>query len=160
MMHFVLMVALSQLNPTPGVPGTPTGKKPAVPKASELVKLYFLAGDLPTAIDWAKKGMKKEPKICSAQIKQLAEYHYLAGKIDELVPEEAVKMIALNKQIAPGGVSKLTEKVLEKFATRPLKLAQLRLAAGDKKFAKETAEQVLQVDPQNADAKTMLEAAK
>ena len=153
----VLQIPPSMLPPPPTSPGTgaPNGKK-LTPKASELVKLYFLAGDLATAIDWAQKGMKKEPKLCSAQIKQLAQYQYLAGKIDELTPSEAAELVVLSKKIAPGGISKLTAKALEKFAVRPLKLAQLRFDAGDKKFAQETAQQVLQIDPDNVDAKKLL----
>ncbi len=125
------------------------------PTAYDTALLYFLAGDLPKAQDWAKRGLEREKARCLPLHQHLAEYAYLFGA-DELTRDQARELVALDRKISPTVPSKLTEKVLGAHVTQPLQLAQARATAGDARGAKALAERALFVDPQSAEAKALL----
>lgn len=135
------------------VPPVPRGdvKKPG-PPASETAKLYFLAGDIAKAQEWARSGMKKEPKVCKPMLQALAEYAFLANHVDELTPEQARQFIELDRKISPQAQAKLTLKVIDRYVEKPLSIAEARASGGDAKSAVAIAETVLSIDPANARA--------
>jgi hypothetical protein len=121
------------------------------PLASETAKLFFLAGDIATAQEWAQRGLKREPKVCGPLNKNLAEYAFLVSQIDQPTPEQVRSFFELDRKISPTVRGKLTEKVYERFVTKPLQLARTQ-ADGGAAQALQLLEQVLFVDPKNAEA--------
>lgn len=136
-----LALALSQ---------APADKAPVGPGALETAKLFFLAGDISKAEDVARSGLKKDKKRCTAMLKLLAEYGYLANHMDEFTPEQAKTFLELDAKIAPGGIGKLTQKTIERFIEKPLEVAKLRAQAGDPVGAAAIAREGLKVDPKHA----------
>lgn len=132
----------------------PVARPIPVPSAAETARLYFLAGDLAKAQEWAQRGLKRERKKCAALNQALAEYSFLAHHLDELSLDQARQFLAWDKKISPQARGKLTEQVLERYVRKPLSLAQMR-AAGDTQGALALVSQVLAVDPQNAEAKEL-----
>lgn len=127
----------------------PAAEKP--PSMIETAKLFFLAGDIPKAQDWARACLKREPKVCASINKWLAEYAFLASRIDEFTPEQAREFIELDKKIAPLAQGKMTKEVVERYVTKPFETAKAR-ANGDEKGALGLLEKVLVVDPKHAEA--------
>lgn len=136
-----LALALSQV---------PAPQPPAGPGAYETAKLFFLAGDISKAEDVARSGLKKDKKRCTAMLKLLAEYGYLANHMDEFTPEQAKAFLELDAKIAPGGIGKLTQKTIDRFLEKPLEVAKLRAQAGDPAGAAAIAREALKVDPKHA----------
>ncbi|MBX7099155.1 MAG: hypothetical protein K1X89_15700 [Myxococcaceae bacterium] len=126
------------------------------PKPSEMAHLYFLAGDLPHAVESAKKCNELEGGKCKAMFKALAEYQFLASRAERLTPAEAKQFIAYDREISKTVPAKLTERVIARYVTEPLDLANRAAAAGDREQALGLAKAVLDVDPTNADARAML----
>lgn len=132
--------------------GTPAKSKPAdAPLPSETVKLFFLAGDLARAQEFARACRRSEPKRCDTLNKRIAEYAFLARDIDALTAEQARELIALDAKITPLARGKITEKVIERYITVPLDRARSR-AQGDEKGALLILEKVLIADPKNEGA--------
>lgn len=126
------------------------------PPPSETAKLFFLTGDLAKAQEIARGGLKKDGKRCRPLLKLLAEYAFLAARMDDFTPEQAKEFLALDAKIAPGGVGKLTQKTIERFIDKPLAIAKLRAQAGDRAGAQAIARDALAVDPKHADALAFL----
>lgn len=124
------------------------------PKASETAKLYFLAGDLAKAQDWARRGLTTEKRTCERLHKALVEYSFLANRSDAFSLLEAKQFIELDRHISPGTPGKLTQAVLERFVDKPLSLAAAR-AEGDVSGALRLVDQVLTVEPHNSVAKAL-----
>ncbi len=136
------------------VQAPPKGVKPPPgpgPSAYDSAKLFFLAGDLAAAQEWARRGIKREPKTCGPLNKQLAEYNFLANHIDEFTPEQARDFLELDRKISPTVRGKITQKAFAHFVTKPLELAHSQ-AKGDVPRALQLIDQVLFVDPKNAEA--------
>ncbi|MDX2013421.1 MAG: hypothetical protein SFW67_24735 [Myxococcaceae bacterium] len=148
----VLAVLLAQVPPLPkGLPGMDE-KRPNM-KASDAATLYFLAGDLATARDWCQRGLKKEAKRCGPFLKQLAEYAFLMGKYEPLTREEARQVLEFDRKLSPGTMGNLTKPVHERYVAGPLARARLWAQQGVAAEAVRFVDEVLEVDPSNADAK-------
>lgn len=145
MLALALAVLLSQ-SPAPSKP--PRGG----PSAYDSAKLFFLAGDIPTAQEWARRGLKREPKTCGPLHKQLAEYAFLLSALDQPTPDQVRSFLALDRQISPTVRGKLTERVYERFVARPLQLARAQADGGGGEAALKLVDEVLFVDPSNPDA--------
>lgn len=148
----LLALAVSFLvTQAPPPAGPPKGKLGPGPTAYDTAKLFFLAGDLSAAQEWARRGLKREPKTCGPLNKQIAEYNFLANRIDEFTPEEAKAFLAIDRKISPTVRGQVTEKAFERYVAKPLALARAQ-ATGDIPRALQLVEQVLFVDPKNPDA--------
>ena len=146
----LLALALSMI-----VVQAPPAKAPrppgAGPTAYDSAKLFFLAGDLSTAQEWARRGLKREPKTCGPLNRQLAEYNFLANHIDDFTPDQARDFLELDRKISPTVRGRITEKAFHHFVTKPLELAQAQ-AKGDVPRAIQLLDEVLYVDPKNPEA--------
>lgn len=143
MLTTILTLALSQ---APMVP------KALAPTAFETARLYFLAGDLGSSREWCERGLKKERKTCEPFLKSLAEYKFLMGKYEELSLDEAASAIALDKKLSPSSPGKLTKPVLERFVRGPMMRARDWANQGAAVEAVRFVDDVLKVDPKNAEA--------
>ena len=125
------------------------------PAPADTARLFFLAGDLAKAADWANRGVKDDPKRCRPLVRALAEYAFLANHTDEFTPSQARDFIEWDKAISPGTPGKITQPVIDRFVNAPLKKAEA-LKESDKAQAKEITAHVLEVDPGNAEARSLL----
>ncbi len=141
MMWLALVLTLAS-NPAAGA-----SKK--LPPAGETAKLYFLAGDLAKAVEWATRGLKTDAKVCKPMLKALAEYGFLAHHTDEFTPAQARDFIKYDRAISPAAPGKLTQPIIERFVSGPLARA---LQTSDKAEAKDLVERVLFVDAKNPEA--------
>jgi hypothetical protein len=149
---FALTVLVSQAAPPKAPPGPG-------PTAAETAKLYFLAGDLPKAQEWVRRGLTREPKTCGPLNKLLAEYAFLAGSLDELTPEQAHEFLELDRKISPTVRGKLSERVYQKYVAHPLELAKSR-AQGDEAGALRIVDAVLVIEPGNVEALALQKSLK
>jgi hypothetical protein len=124
------------------------------PSAYDTALLYFLAGDLPSAQGWARRGLEREKAKCEPLHRLLVEYAYLFGAT-ELTPEQAAELVAIDRKISRDVRAKTTEKVLARFVTGPLEVAKARLAAGDERGARSLVEGALKVDPLSEEARAL-----
>ena len=151
----LLALALSSLvlqgGPPPPKQAKPPAKLDTGPTAYDTAKLFFLAGDLATAQEWVRRGLKREPKTCGPLNKQLAEYNFLASHIEEFTPDQARDFLELDRKISPSVRGRVTEKAFAHFVTKPLELAN-DMASGDVPRAMQLLDQVLFVDPKNVEA--------
>lgn len=145
-MLIALALSVSLLQVTPKAPPPGSG-----PTAYDTAKLFFLAGDLATAQEWARRGLKREPKTCGPLNALLAEYNSMANHIDEFTPQEAKTFLDLDRKISPTVRGKITEKAFTRYVVKPLELARSN-APGDLQRALQLIDQVLFVDPKNEDA--------
>jgi len=136
-------------------PVPPGGDGKGLAPASATARLYFIAGDIPTAIDWANRGLKKEPKVCKAMAKDLAEYGYLVGKYDELTLDEARQVLALDRRISAKEPGRLSKPVLARFVRGPMMRARDWARQGAAVQAVAFVDDVLKVDPSNAEARAL-----
>jgi hypothetical protein len=134
-------------------------KAAAGPPQSETAKLYFLAGDLAKATEWASRCSKTEPPVCQPLLRALAEYASLARRTDDFTPEQARDFLKWDHAISPGFPGKLSQGVIARFVTGPLTRAH-QIAASDRTQARSLVEHVLSVDPANADAVKLKKALK
>jgi hypothetical protein len=148
----LLLIALLGGAPDAGMKPPPPGPGPT---AAETAKLYFLAGDIQKAQEWVQRGLKREPKTCGPLNRLIAEYAFLVNHIDEFTPEQAKTFLEFDKKISPTVRGKLTEKAYQKYVAHPLEMARSR-SEGDAAGARALLEQVLIVEPTNADAKALL----
>lgn len=135
------------------IAAAPPEKAPpkVTPPASETAKVYFLAGDLARAQEWAQRGLKREPKTCVPLNRWLAEYASMVSHLDEFTPEQAKRFLEFDRQISPTVRGKLTLKAVQRYVTFPIGIARAR-AAGDRASALTLLDQVLYVDPTSAEA--------
>ncbi|MCC6334003.1 MAG: hypothetical protein IT380_08450 [Myxococcales bacterium] len=147
----LLFLALSQAAPQKAPPG---------PSRSETAKLFFLTGDLAKAQEIARAGAssKADGKKCQALVKLLAEYAFLAGRIDDFTPEQARQFLELDAKITPDARGKLTKQALERFVDRPLSIAKLRAEAGDREGARGIAQDILKVAPKHPETLAFLKS--
>lgn len=152
-MLLALVVSIVVLQAPPAAPPPRQGKPKLAPgpTASETAKLFFLAGDLGTAQEWARRGLKREPKTCGPLNKLLAEYNFLVNHIDEFTPDQARSFLDLDRKISPTVRGQITQKAFQRFVTKPLELAREQ-ARGDVPRALQLLDQVLFVDPKNVEA--------
>lgn len=153
MLALALALLVMQAAPPAGPP--PKQGRPKIdpgPTAYDTAKLFFLAGDLATAQEWVLRGLKREPKTCGPLNKLLAEYNFLANHVDEFTPDQARDFLELDRKISPTVRGKVTEKAWARFVARPLELAQNQATGGGGPRALQLLEQVLFVDPNNAEA--------
>lgn len=151
MLSTVLALLVTQAPPPmPGGPPQMLG-----PTAIETARLYFLAGDLSTAREWGKRGLKKEGKVCKPFLKDLAEYAFLAGKFEELTLDEARQVLALDRRLSPKEPGRLTKPVQERFVRGPMKRAEAWASQGAALEAVRFVDDVLKVDPGNVEAKAL-----
>lgn len=143
MLPLVLLAVLS------GAPAAT--KKPAGPHPTETAKLFFLAGDIAKAQEFARACVRREPKKCGPINGWIAEYAFLIRDADTLTVEQARQLLELDKKIAPNKRGKLTETVVERYVTRPLERAR-SLSTQDRLAALHVVEQVLTIEPANAAA--------
>lgn len=154
MISALLMVVLSQPMPMP-MPDVAGADKALAPTAIESARLYFIAGNIPSARQWGQRGLKKEAKVCKPLLKDLAEYSFLLSKYEALTLEEAKLMIALDRRISPKSVGKLTTPVIERYVTGPMGRARLWAEQGAAGEAVKFVDDALTVDPTNADARAL-----
>ena len=150
----LLALALSFLvSQAPPVPPVKQGTQRLAPgpTAYDTAKLFFLAGDLATAQEWVRRGLKREPKTCGPLNKLLAEYNFLVNHIDEFTPDQAKAFLEFDRKISPTVRGQMTEKAFQRYVTKPLELAGEQ-ARGDVPRALQLLDQVLFVDPKNAEA--------
>ncbi len=136
--------------------------KPAAapaPPPEDFARLYFVAGDVARAQEVLRPCLKTKPKICKPLHTWLVEYAFVYAQLDSLTPEQAAQLLAWDVKINPKAHSRLTEPVIERFVNRPLQNART-LAQGDPAQALKVLEQVLRVDPGNAEARTLREALR
>jgi hypothetical protein len=142
----------------------PMPSQPLAPTAFETAKLYYLAGNLSSAQEWCERGKKKEGKLCGPFLKTLAEYKFLMGKFEELTLDEAAQVLVLDKKLSPKEPGKLTKPVLERYVRGPMMRAEGWANQGAAGEAVKFVDDVLKVDPKNAEAKALrlrlLELAK
>ncbi len=148
--------------PTAGLADAGPGER-VMPPFSETAKLYFLAGDLAKAVEWATRGVRsKKPsdvKSCRPLLKALAEYGFLAPHADDFTVQQAHDFIQYDRAISPGTPGKLTTPIIERFVTRPLtRAAELARTPSRSSDARQVLENVLAVDPTN-EAAAQLRAA-
>lgn len=148
-MSLSLLLALVISGAPAGAPAAPP--KGSGPTAAETAKLFFLAGDVLKAQEWARRGLQREPKTCGPIHKALAEYAFLLNHVDEFTPEQAKQFFELDAAISPTVRGKLTQKAYEKHVLKPLSLAKSR-ADGDVPGATQLLDRVLAIEPKNADA--------
>lgn len=127
----------------------------ARPKPSEMAHLFFLAGDLARAVDQARQCNVAEKGKCKAMLVALAEYQFLANRIERFSAADARSFIALDRTISKTVPGKLTEPVLARWVKDPIARATQAATAGDRAQAEAIAVQVLQIDPGNADARAL-----
>ncbi len=132
-----------------GKPGT------SAPPPSETARLYFLAGDLAKAQEWARSCRAKAP-ACAALLPLLADYAFQAGHVDEFDPARARAFLQLDRKISRDVPGKLTRPVIDRFITHPLELAKAQRKAGSRDAAARIARQVLDVDPTNDEALALI----
>lgn len=147
----LLALSLAGLLLQAAPPAKPAAKPSGAPTAAETAKLFFLAGDVATAQDWVQRGLKREPKTCGPLNKQLAEYAFLLSQLDQPTPEQVRSFFELDRKISPTVRGKLTQKAYERFVEKPLSLAKSQ-ADGGGAMATQLVEQVLFLDPKNAEA--------
>ena len=146
-----ISLLLSQAAP-PATGPKPQAKLPGKgPTAYDSAKLYFLAGDLAKAQDWARRGLKREPKTCGPLNAALAEYNFLANHIDDFTPEQARAFLELDRKISPTVRGRVTERAFERWVKKPLSLAEAR-GQGDLAGSLGLIDQVLTIDPKNEEA--------
>ena len=127
-------------------------EKPKAPPASDMAILYFMAGDLRRAVDTARLGMKTDAVKCKALYPLLVEYEFLVPKRDTLSVAEAKDFIAWDRQISPKASGKLTGSVIKRYIEAPLHYARTAHEGGEAAKAKKLLDDVLEIDPKNADA--------
>lgn len=127
-------------------------KKLPAPPPGETAKLYFLAGDVAKAVDWARRGVRTDAAKCKPMLEALAEYGALANHTDDFTPEQARAFLEWDRKISPGTPGKLTVPVINHFIVVPLERARADLQAGELAEARERLALVLAVDPKNAAA--------
>lgn len=126
-------------------------KVPPAPSAYDTAKLFFLAGDLAKAQQWARRGLKQEPKTCGPLNIALAEYNFLANHIDEFTLEQAKTFLELDRKISPTVRGRVTEKAFFRYVSQPLEQAR-GWADGNRNGALQLVARVLAVDPKNPGA--------
>lgn len=137
MLLVLLTVAMTQVGP----PGK------GAPAPWETAKLYFLAGDLARAQDWAHRCVRSKPKICKPLNAAIAEYAFLEPHADAFTPAQARQYLELDRAIAPDAIGKLTVPARERYVLRPLGIAGARLDRGDRLGAQQIADLVREIDP-------------
>ena len=152
MIAALLTMVLAQ--PVP-MPQLDPADKALAPTAIETARLYFIAGNLPSAREWGRRGLKREAKACKPLLKDLAEYAFLLSKYEALTLEEAKQMVMLDRRISPKAVGKLTAPVVERYVTGPMARARSWAEQGAAGEAVKFVDEVLLVDPANADAKAL-----
>lgn len=150
LLSLALVLLVTQAAPAPKQAPARAKVAPG-PTAYDTAKLFFLAGDLATAQEWVRRGLKREPKTCGPLNALLAEYNFLANHIEEFTPDQARDFLELDRKISPTVRGKVTEKAFARFVTKPLELAHDQ-AQGDVPRALQLLAQVLFVDPKNAEA--------
>ena len=151
LLALIVSSLLAQGSPAASPPKQGRQKMAPGPTAYETAKLFFLTGDLATAQEWVRRGLKREPKTCVPLNKLLAEYNFLANHIDEFTPDQAKEFLELDRKISPSVRGQITEKAFQRFVVKPLELANDQ-AQGDVPRATQLLDQVLFVDPKNAEA--------
>lgn len=131
----------------------------APPKPSELARIAYGQGDLVTAMEYARKGIKTD-KACKPMIKDLIEYQSLAGHTDALTVDEAKLLLALDKKISPGRRGKITDEVYLRRVQGPINRARMLWQNGGPGEALQALQLALEIDPANADALQMQAALK
>jgi len=152
MISALLTVVLAQPMPMPFVD---PAVKALAPTAFETSRIYFIAGNLPSAREWGQRGLKKEAKACKPLLKDLAEYSFLLSKYEALTLDEAKQMLILDRRISPKAIGKLTSPVIERYVTGPMARARLWAEQGAAAEAVKFVDDALLVDPANADARTL-----
>ena len=130
------------------------GKAPA-PRGPAAVRAAFVQGDLPRATELARACARREPAVCRPLLTRLGQYAPLARAVDRLTLPEARRFLEMDRAISPGAPGALTAKAIEKFVTAPLELARHHAQEGNDASARVIARQVLEVDPQNAEAQAL-----
>lgn len=132
----------------------------SAPPPAETAKLYFLAGDLAKAQEWARAGAKQGDVVCAKQVKLLAEYAYLANQLDHFSKAQAKAFIALDATLSPTVAGKLTQPIIDHFVLQPLRVARAHHSQGRVLDAWYIVAQVLEVAPSNVDAQRFFTAAR
>jgi hypothetical protein len=148
---FFISSVLAQPMPSPVAPAD----KALAPTAIETARLYFIAGNLPSAREWGLRGLKKEAKVCKPLLRDLAEYAFLMSKFDELTLEEAKQVLILDRRISPKANGKLTTPVIGRYVTGPLARAREWAEQGAAGEAVKFVDDAIIVDPSNAEAKAL-----
>jgi hypothetical protein len=146
-MHTLLLVLLAQ--PAPG-------REVQLSKMSQVALIAFQEGNLSKAIAAAKQCQKPEPKLCKAMYRWLVEYAPLARRGDELTPDETKTLLQLDKLISPAKPSILSAPVIKRAVVDPLELAKKLALGGERAQAQAIAQQILQVSPEEPEAKALL----
>jgi hypothetical protein len=129
------------------------------PSPREMAQLFFLAGDLRRAVDAGRRCVELEGhKRCQAFYRALVEYQALIPDNEHLSRAQAKAYLEWDHAISPAREGKLTEPVRRRYVTDPLDAAKRATDAGEREKAKAIVKAVLEVEPKNADALTLLEA--
>jgi tetratricopeptide (TPR) repeat protein len=144
----IVLLVLVQTPPT--MMGQPTAAPG--PKASETAKLYFIAGDLKSAREWAERGLRREAKRCRPILRDLAEYAFLMSRYEPLTSEQARLVLELDRRLSPQQPGKLTRPVIERYVEGPLNRAKAWVEQGAASEAVQFVDEALAVDPHNAEA--------
>lgn len=120
----------------------------------------FVRGRYPEAQKLYGSCLKTRPKQCPPLLRALVLYQPLAARADELTPEEAAQLVALDRVITAGGEpAGRTHQALERYVDLPLRRGRAALEGGSPARAAQLAREVLVVDPKNEAAQALLAAA-
>ena len=122
----------------------------------DLARVYFRLGDLQRAVNTTRTCEKTHPKECKPLKVALVEYQVLVNHLATLSKKEAREFLSWDEKISPGDPGRLTKPAINRWVTGPLQEAGQANAAGNVSRARELVQSVLEVRPDNADAKAML----
>jgi hypothetical protein len=125
------------------------------PKGVEAVQQAFVLGELARATEAARACARKEPRVCKPLVRSLGQYAPLAKLGDKLTAVQARQLLDLDRQISPRVTGAISKRAIEKFVTAPLDLARHHAQQGNAASARVIAQQVLEVDPLNPEARAL-----
>ncbi len=139
------------------------GRKPPPPPADtseRAVQQRYNDGDFNTAFSMAQACANKNAK-CRALQGMIKEFIGAYGKLESASPPELMKLAVLDRKISAGsgGKSVMSKKIGVQLVGRGLIVAQRAKSNRDWAKASEYAEQILQVDEDNVQARAIVSEA-
>jgi hypothetical protein len=145
MLNLVMLVWLSN---------TPPAAKPPL-KGVEAVRAAFVHVGVASATEAARSCLPTQPKVCGPLLKSLEQYSMLAKGFSEMTSPQAQQLLQLDREISPQAPGEFTQRVIERFVSAPLELARFHVQNGNVAGARVIAQQVLEADPANPEARQL-----